>query len=153
MVDLNVIGMAVPAGPVVPDDNIGRFRFEDRDQFGRDVVDLRVGESVLTRTNHCIASQTRIRIAQLVECRNPERAAGSRELRLAGSGDITVGCDLLGNQTSGAVRRHDEHHPVPVCAQPSHGARGEKGLIIGMRVNKDNRRHVCQSGAQVAIEV
>ena len=131
-VHLQMVGVTVPAGRVVADDDIGIHIVEDRAHPSGHVKGLLVGEA-----EGMLAVQPRVGVAEGVDAIDAEGIGGGRELRTPAQGEVA---GELGRRQAGlAVGSDDKDDPKALGCGPCHGARGEECLVIWMRMDEGNR--------------
>ena len=154
-VRLDVVRVAVPAMPVVGDQDVGVLGLEELDESRRRVVDVglpeRIRIGVLVPAGH-----PGVAVAEPQDVGHPEdggRALGLPpapvDERLA-KGEIVRGLAVV------AVGCHDEHHPMALPRRSGHRAARQHHLIVGMSVQEHDRdglahRHrACHLGGRSA---
>lgn len=138
-VHLHVVGMAVHAAFVVGGEDLGPFLGEDLRKARRGLVDVglpeRRGIVVPRRVRHA-----RVAIPEERDARDTEMACGGPRLRFA-----TLTERLAGPQEPGfdfaelAEGREHEHDAVARGGGTSHRSPGGDRLVVGMRVEEDDR--------------
>ena len=144
-VHLDVVGVAVAAVVVVGRDDVGLLLAEDHRQAGGSLVERGLRE----RPGHLAgrrAHHPRVHVAEEldpVDAQEPGRLVG-----LGGAAD-RQGLAVVQHARHGlavlAPRRDHEHHPVPEGLRLGHRPGGRDGLVVGVRVEGDEGRHVRRS--------
>ena len=150
LVDLDVIGMAVVAVPVVDGQHVGPLLAQDRRQPLSGLVDVGLPERLLVEVR-LPAGHPRVGVAQPhepVDAQCRRRALG---LGTAPIGERLAVGEIVGHLAVLAVGRHDEHDPVPLGVGARHRPAGGDRLVVGMGVEHDQRAHHACLTAPAAI--
>lgn len=131
-VHLQVVWVAVAARGVVADDDVGIDLIEDCAHPSGRREGLLVGEA-----EGMLAVQAGVGVAEGFDAIDAEGIGGGCEFGAAAQCEIA---GELGRGEAGlAVGGDDEDDPEALRGCPRHGAGGEECLVVGMRVDEDNR--------------
>ena len=140
VVDLDVVGVAVAAVPVVADHDVGALLIEDLGEPARGLLEVCEVEGarvvVLLPPGHA-----GVGVAEPGHPGEPEDARG--RLRLAAAAidhSLTLG-QVVRRLPVVAVRREHHHDAVPLGGGTRHGSGGLGRLVIGMGMHVDDGGH------------
>ena len=139
-VDLLVVGVAVAAVAVVAEEHVGLLLGEDlREALGGllGVGPHEAGPPGRVRLD--VGAQPAVGVTEVFDPRDPEGLRAALQLGHPGRGEGTPGGILLRRQAETAVGRDDEDDPVPLRRGTRHRPRREEGLVVGVRVESEQR--------------
>ena len=139
-VNLDVVGMAVAAVPVVGDQHVGPFGPQHMDETGRGGVDVgspeAVGPLILFPAGH-----PRIVIAEPLQTVNTEDRRRPLGLGATAVDERLAGGKVVGRLAELPVRGDHVHDPVSLGGGPGHRSARRQCLVVGMGVEEDDGSH------------
>lgn len=129
---LDVVGMPVPAGGVIADEHIGLLLVANRSDPACG------GEAALGCEAVGNASvEPRIGVAQAHGAMDAQSRGGGRQLGGPGGGEgIAI---LRRREPGGPIGGQHQHHPIALVNGASHGAGGQERLVVRVRVHEHQR--------------
>ena len=126
---LQMVGVPIAPGRVVPDEDFGLLLIQDGGDLLRYFEAVQVGEALGVFT-----PEPRIRIIQRHDPVHPQRISGCGQLGLPTKSE-PIG-HLRSAESGFTIGRYDQHYPVACSHGFGHGAGGEQGFIVWVRVHE-----------------
>lgn len=138
--NLDVVGVAVAAVPVVDGEHVGTLVAEQGRKTTRCLVE--VGLQERSRVAVALpAGHARISVTELLDAVDSERICGGERLGAAAIDQRLPVGEIVGCLAERTIGCDDEHHSVAVGMRPGHrAARGDR-LVVGVSVEADECAH------------
>jgi hypothetical protein len=141
-VHLDVVGVPVTAVPVVADRDVGALLVEHGREPRGGLLEGCHGEGALVRVL-LPAAHPGVGVAEPDDPGQPQDGCGCLGLPASAVDDRLARFQVVGGLTVVAVGGEDDDHPASLVDGAGHGARGLRGLVVGMGVEEHDGGHLA----------
>ena len=135
--NLNVVRVTVPTGGVVRGEERGLLLDQQGGERARGLVEVGRRERHLARIARGPTVEPRVGVPEELDAGAAQRPGRRPGLGHPDLAEIPSTRRVRGDQAPFPRGGDDKHHPVALCGQTCHGARGEQSLIIGVGMEED----------------